>query len=302
MMMQTSLKPSLLLCCILVLGIVSTAEGQTDVRHWITGTVTGRATPDTLVFGLHSSATFCTDATLGEVEAPPPSLDFSFRFVNPRGSETAFCFGTGRGDISGLKGLDLRTAIGGAKQLDTFRISLKPGDVGFPFFLTWSLNTQDSIVSATLREISADPEPCPPATIDMRSQSSYDINCSEIIGVRIFLSSIVSDVRPDGFEIPREFGLYQNYPNPFNPSTHFRFAVANASNVSIQVYNVLGQKVATLASEFLAPGYYTTEWRGKDDHGHSVSSGIYYVRMAAQSTDATGSTPFVQVRKIVLMK
>jgi hypothetical protein len=100
--------------------------------------------------------------------------------------------------------------------------------------------------------------------------------------------------------VPTRFQLSQNFPNPFNPTTTISFAIERAAATTLEVYNVLGQRVATLISQQLAPGYYTARWNGTSDNGMPVSSGVYFLHMSANTFD--GAVAYNQVRKIVLMK
>jgi hypothetical protein len=104
----------------------------------------------------------------------------------------------------------------------------------------------------------------------------------------------------DGAELPKEFGLRQNYPNPFNPATVIEYALPKVSEVKIQIYNILGQKVRDLVDERQEPGYKTIPWDGTDDSGKEVSSGIYFYRMVARTNQE--SEEFVQRRKMILLK
>jgi hypothetical protein len=96
--------------------------------------------------------------------------------------------------------------------------------------------------------------------------------------------------------LPYEFTLDQNYPNPFNPGTIITFSVAanSGQNVNLSVFNVLGQKVATLVDEVKGPGSYTVNWNGEADTGAKVASGVYFYRLTQGETSET--------RKMVLMK
>jgi len=94
--------------------------------------------------------------------------------------------------------------------------------------------------------------------------------------------------------IPKTIKLLENYPNPFNPETAIRFELPKISLVTIQVYNTLGQKIRTLISEQRPAGIHIIKWDGKDDHGSSVSSGVYFYSME------TGD--FRQVKKMVLLR
>ncbi len=95
---------------------------------------------------------------------------------------------------------------------------------------------------------------------------------------------------------PREFALHQNFPNPFNPDTTIKYDLAESADVTLQIYNVLGQVVRTLvASEAQNAGRYQIRWNGMDDRGVSVSSGIYFYQISAEGK-------FQNVRKLMLLK
>lgn len=95
---------------------------------------------------------------------------------------------------------------------------------------------------------------------------------------------------------PREFALHQNFPNPFNPDTTIKYDLAESSDVTLQIYNVLGQVVRTLvASEVQNAGRYQIRWNGMDDRGVPVSSGVYFYQISAEGK-------FQQVQKLMLLK
>ena len=94
-------------------------------------------------------------------------------------------------------------------------------------------------------------------------------------------------------QTPQDFALMQNYPNPFNPATLIQFQIAQASPVSLDIYNILGQKVRTLVNEPLPAGRYTAVWDGRSDAGSGVSAGIYFYRLQAGD--------YARARKMVLM-
>jgi hypothetical protein len=93
---------------------------------------------------------------------------------------------------------------------------------------------------------------------------------------------------------PSGFSLSQNYPNPFNPVTNFRFNVPASAHVRIEIFNLLGQRVATILDKEMKPGVYVADWDGKNDRGRSVSSGIYFYRMQAGD--------FSEMKRMVLLK
>jgi hypothetical protein len=78
-----------------------------------------------------------------------------------------------------------------------------------------------------------------------------------------------------------EYMLFQNYPNPFNPNTIVRFSIPKEGFVTVKVYDMIGQEIATLFSGNTNTGTYTLNWNGKDNYGNSVSSGSYICKMTA---------------------
>lgn len=87
--------------------------------------------------------------------------------------------------------------------------------------------------------------------------------------------------------LPKEISLGQNYPNPFNPTTTIRFEISDRQQISLKVYNVLGQVVKTLVNETKAPGVYYQIWDGKDDNGQKVSSGVYFYKLNVGNVSKT---------------
>ncbi len=85
-------------------------------------------------------------------------------------------------------------------------------------------------------------------------------------------------------ESPTETTLLGNYPNPFNPSTTIRYTLSVDSPVSIRVYNMLGQEVATLVDGFQKAGEQSVTWHGTNNFGQTVASGLYVYRLQTGST------------------
>jgi hypothetical protein len=97
--------------------------------------------------------------------------------------------------------------------------------------------------------------------------------------------------------LPTDFTLNQNYPNPFNPETTIEFAVGSGSankQVRLVIYNLLGEKIATIINEPLAAGKYTYKWRGTNQDGETVASGVYFYRLTVGDQS--------QTKKMVLLK
>jgi hypothetical protein len=82
------------------------------------------------------------------------------------------------------------------------------------------------------------------------------------------------DIKP-GAEILKTYTLHQNYPNPFNPSTSITYDLSIADNISLKVYDLLGQEVKTLVNGDVSAGSHTVVWNGTNNSGSQVASGIY---------------------------
>ena len=94
--------------------------------------------------------------------------------------------------------------------------------------------------------------------------------------------------------MPESFVLHQNYPNPFNPETNISFELPTASQVELDIYNVLGQRINTLVNSNLPAGHHTVIWNGRNAENSAVASGVYFYRL---STSAT-----IETKKMILMK
>lgn len=101
-------------------------------------------------------------------------------------------------------------------------------------------------------------------------------------------------VDDDPHTLPGSFALRQNYPNPFNASTEIVFALPRASEITLNIYNLLGQEVATLAAGRFGAGEHRVNWDGRDKAGRECASGIYLYRFEAGET--------AQSRKMLLLK
>ncbi len=94
--------------------------------------------------------------------------------------------------------------------------------------------------------------------------------------------------------LPSTFSLDQNYPNPFNPITTIHYALPKTSAVKIQIFNTQGRLISTLIDGKKPAGRYTIQWNGKDMHGKTTASGVYFYRIVADE--------FVKVKKLMLLK
>jgi hypothetical protein len=100
---------------------------------------------------------------------------------------------------------------------------------------------------------------------------------------------VVTGIEPQALGIPTEYQLFQNYPNPFNPVTNISFQLPHSGKVRIDIYNILGQRVATVIDRYLPTGSYRYPWKPE-----SLASGVYIYRLQSGNYSA--------VKKMILLK
>ncbi len=136
-------------------------------------------------------------------------------------------------------------------------------------------------------------------TQNLRESSTYSVAGSEhpkalklVVGKREFIAQQVAEINL----IPATYELSQNFPNPFNPVTTIRYGLPQAGRVTLKIYSVLGEEVATLVNDEQKPaGYHVTIWDGRDRNGVYVASGVYVYRMQAGSA-------VIMTKKLALVK
>jgi hypothetical protein len=122
--------------------------------------------------------------------------------------------------------------------------------------------------------------------VDYYSDSA---NVSLVLLVDALTGNIVGIEKPDEHNLADRFILYQNYPNPFNPTTTIKFDLPKTSQVTLKVFNTLGEEVTILVSDRLSAGSYSYEWDASN-----LASGVYLCSLQ------TGS--YITTRKMMLLK
>ncbi|MEJ5351854.1 MAG: T9SS type A sorting domain-containing protein [Melioribacteraceae bacterium] len=115
--------------------------------------------------------------------------------------------------------------------------------------------------------------------------SGSNVSLDVIQFIKVTIVSSVKDLN----QIPKGYALEQNYPNPFNPTTTINFSIAKPSNVKLNVYNILGQKVVTLVDKFMGAGVYSVEFNASN-----LASGVYFYGIEADN--------FKAYKKMILLK
>lgn len=109
------------------------------------------------------------------------------------------------------------------------------------------------------------------------------------------VSTVMNDPgTSEDIPVPHLFCLHQNYPNPFNPTTFIQYDLPHTCRVRLEIFNVHGQRVATIVDSHQQAGSKTACWNGKNDKGTAVSGGIYFYRLQAGS--------FKDIKKMVLLR
>ncbi len=123
------------------------------------------------------------------------------------------------------------------------------------------------------------------------------LTCPESQGrnaLRESMEALLDYQPPASSTMPTTVELYQNYPNPFNPFTTIRFYLPTNGRATLSIYNMLGQRVATLIDGHVNAGYMEATWDATDATDHAVASGIYFYRLE--------TTDFSETRRMMLLK
>lgn len=139
-----------------------------------------------------------------------------------------------------------------------------------------------------------------PVTMDRPNHSltyyynEYVDGRPEVRGIQPEVTTASIAFSGGGSAVPTEYAMKQNTPNPFNPSTKISYALPEASQVRLVVFNVLGQQVTELVNGTQEAGEYEIIWDGKDQYGASVASGVYFYKISANRYSDT--------KKMMLLK
>ena len=144
-------------------------------------------------------------------------------------------------------------------------------------------------------------DPASPALVgsyDMLSTVDVFVQGDYVYVADDYSLTILHFENPVGIEdsetLPENISLLQNYPNPFNARTEIKYTLPVGSDVKLEIYNLLGQKVVTLADEKQTAGYHSLIWDGTNESGQMVSSGMYLYKLTTNEN--------ISVKKMVMLK
>lgn len=201
------------------------------------------------------------------IEAPP--LDASLRLSVWEGGTAYASLMKPLSDRGGRWTLRLRHE---EAQSEEVRLTLQPSGPlpeGFQIYLLDP--EQDRLLPLDARRATVRVAPGEERVLDL------------LIGTPAYLQSQY----PTASDAPAAFALGVNYPDPFQTATTIPYAVSEPRSVRVEVFNVLGQRVATLVDGEHAAGRYEVVWDGQDEDGRAVASGLYVYRLTAGSTITT---------------
>ncbi len=125
--------------------------------------------------------------------------------------------------------------------------------------------------------------------------NSENNSCAQPVGAFSRSVCLFTDIDEPGVSaLPNNFALEQNYPNPFNPTTIISFSLPHKADITVTVYNVLGEKIRTFDEGIKSAGRHSVTWDSRNASGKSVASGLYLYKVVAGEFTAT--------RKMLLLK
>ncbi|MBN2542983.1 hypothetical protein JXI42_08985 [bacterium] len=186
--------------------------------------------------------------------------------------------------------------IGGEGPDFSWRIMVEPKNVADNTKYTLSWNTNDFPSNATGYLIDLENG----TQVDLRQTTEYEFTVSHSFkefDLKVEWTPSMVRTLTSSNELPREFFMSSPIPNPFNMNTTIKFgipALVEEKMVNLEIYDLLGNKVRTLVSSVMAPGWYQAVWNGKDESGNNLPSGVYLYSFKHPEYSAS--------RKVVLIK
>ena len=181
------------------------------------------------------------------------------------------------------------TAYKDSAKVVVVALNMGSNSVTLPFFL------QGGTASSVTPYVTSSTENCIQGNNITVSKNSFSATLEASSVTTFVVNSVTNGV--DGFLIPQTIQLSQNYPNPFNPTTQIAYSIAHPGYVSLKVYNLLGQEVATLYEGNRLSGNYEVTFDGS-----KIMSGVYFYRLKASDLSSGSGKVFTETKKLILLK
>ena len=180
----------------------------------------------------------------------------------------------------------------------TFNEAMLPSTITAATFTLTGPGTTPVLGTVTYAGLTATFDPTNPLAANTVFTATITTGAKDLAG-NALANNYVWSVTPgipqvEARSIPQIFALQPNYPNPFNPSTTILYQLPVSSSVSLEIYDVLGQKVRTLIEQVQPAGFHRVMWDSRNEGGTQVAAGVYFYRLQAGD--------FVQVRNLLLLK
>ena len=188
--------------------------------------------------------------------------------------------------------LNMNSSVDNEKGICEIDVITNPTDTALPI--------GDSHIAEIFFTAKSDVGICSIDSAITDSSSLYLINVSgerftpQVISGVINITVATDISNESGSELPKEISLSQNYPNPFNLSTTIEFSLPERSEITLNIYNILGQKIRNLAYGYYPAGTHSAAWDGYISGGEIAPTGIYFYRLESKSS--------VFVKKMLLLK
>ena len=213
--------------------------------------------------------------TLWNIYSGTSRIDLSDGSVTKKDYGVTFNFGI---DITLYHGLVYRTYNGGIAPLtDSLTVDTTSQIGNFPN--VYSMATYKDYIYFGLSDYMA---PDDVVILDSLGNLIGQFQVGAIPGSFAFYEVSQTNLTEGGddLQIATGYSLHQNFPNPFNSSTNISYSISKAENVSLSIYNILGQKVIDLFSGYTNKGYHTIHWNGINQFGVVVPGGVYFYQLA----------------------
>ena len=134
------------------------------------------------------------------------------------------------------------------------------------------------------------------SSTSMTASPTYDPTTGAAVTSTVSMSidAVITDAPTDHPTVPTNYVLAQNYPNPFNPTTQILFTIPRNERVTLSIFNVLGQRIATLVDGLLTQGTHVVTWNGRDNRGMQLPSGVYFYTLKAPG--------FAESKRMLMLK
>lgn len=256
---------------LLILSFSVTLAQEVKIPLVVTDNAGGTAT---LYFGLDPKATDGIDPSLGESPLPPlpPTGSFDARFILPGSDDSQVDYRFGyKTSITGSISYEIQFQIGNGNNITISR-KLPKGVTG---------NLQDKFGGIVVNKAMT--------TDGNITVTNHSITKLDMIVQYNFVPSGFDDSKSKVNQLSLNYILQQNYPNPFNPTTLINYSIPKSEFVTIKVYDLLGQEIATLVNGDKTAGNHRVEFNAR-----RLTSGVYYYRME--------SGKFSQTKKFIVEK